>query len=304
MDNLEHNSKVMNWTAVCIRTSINHLALQHLFVGLDSVSAIVSVVGNSLVLVTIWRTPRLHSPSNVLLAGLALSDLGVGLVCQTARIVTTVISTTTKIEDQCSLDNVSLLVLAFASYFFMGISFLTLIATSVDRYLALRLHLRYRELVTVKRVLMILASIWTTNALLAVWALTRFYSFIFSCLFILMFILVMVWCNFKIFKTIHRHQAHIQAQAVAGPTLPNIARYKKSVFNMLYIVGFFMISYTPWCVTAISTLVEPVSSTAWNTVITFMFLNSCANPVLYCWRMGEIRQAVKEMINAIIHNSW
>ena len=242
-----------------------------------------STVGNSLVLVTIWRTPRLHSPSNVLLAGLALSDLGVGSVSQLARIVTTVISTTTKMEDQCSLHYFSLLVLAFASCFFMGVSFLTLIAISVDRYLALRLHLRYRELVTIKRVLMILASIWTATLVLAVWALTRFYSFIFSCLFILMFILVMVWCNFKIFKTIPCHQAQIQAQAVAGPTLLNIARYKKSVFNMLYIVGFFMISYIPWCVAVVYSLVEQLSSTIWHTAVTFMFLNSCANPILYCW---------------------
>ena len=65
----------MNWTVVCIKMAINQRVLQHLFVILDSVSAIVSVVGNSLVLVTIWRTPRLHSASNVLLAGLALSDL-------------------------------------------------------------------------------------------------------------------------------------------------------------------------------------------------------------------------------------
>ena len=111
-----------------------------------------------------------------------------------------------------------------------------------------------------------------------------------------MSILVMAWCNFKIFKTIHRHQAQIQAQAVQGPTLPNIARYKKSVFNMLYVVGFFTISYIPWCVAVISSYVRPPSHTAWYTVITFIFLNSSVNPVLYCWRMGEIRQAIKEMV--------
>ena len=71
----------MNWRAV--------------FVILDSVSATVSLVGNSLVLITKWRTPRLHSPSNVLLAGQVLSDLGVGLVCQPAMIATAMLSQTT-----------------------------------------------------------------------------------------------------------------------------------------------------------------------------------------------------------------
>ena len=286
----------MNWTEVCIKIAIKQRVLQHLFVILDSLSAIVSLAGNSLVMVTIWRTPRLHSPSNVLLAGLALSDLGVGLVYQPARIFTIIISTTTKMEDQCHLDHVSLLVLTFASIFLMGISFLTVVAISVDRYLALRLHLRYRELVTVKKVLMILASIWAVNVLHAVLALTGFHAFIFSSSFTLMFLSTMAWCNLKILKTIHRHQTQIQAQAVAGPSLPNIARYKKSVLNMLYIVGFFIISYIPFCVAVIIDLVTPLGSTDWNFVFTFIFLNSCANPILYCWRMGEIHHAVKEML--------
>ena len=102
---------------------------------------------------------------------------------------------------------------------------------------------------------MILASIWTMNALHAVWALTRFYSLILSCSFTLMFLSIMVWCNSKILKTIHRHQTQIQAQAVAGPSLPNIARYKKSVLNMLYILGFFIISYISYCIAVITELV-------------------------------------------------
>ena len=64
------------------REANGHQLPQYLFVVVNFVSAIAAIVGNSLVLVTIWRTPRLHSPSNVLLAGLAVSDLGVGLICQ------------------------------------------------------------------------------------------------------------------------------------------------------------------------------------------------------------------------------
>ena len=288
----------MNWTAVCdIDIGIYHRDWQHLFIVLDSVLAIVSIVGNSFVLISIWRTPRLHSPSNVLLAGLALTDLGVGLVCQPARIVAAVMSLASKMRDKCIVDRALTLVIVFTSYFFAGVSLLTLIAVTVDRYLALRLHLRYSELVTVKRVLVLLLSIWTVSVLnSAVWALTKFFSYIFSCSFILIFISVTVWCNFKIFKTIRRHQVHMQAQAVAGPNLPNVARYKKSVFNMMYIIGLSMISYIPWFVAAILNFVRPLSHTTWHTVVTLFFLNSCFNPVLYCWRMGELRQAIMEMV--------
>ena len=102
-----------------------------------------------------------------------------------------------RMKNHCSLDHVSIMVLSLTSNFLAGTSFLTLVAISVDRYLALRLYLRYRELVTVKRVLMILASIWMINVLHAVWLSRMLSAFIFSCVFILMFLLVMVCCNLK-----------------------------------------------------------------------------------------------------------
>ena len=85
-------------------------------------------------------------------------------------------------KTQCSLDHVSMLVLAFASYFFMGISFLSLNTITVDRQLALRLHLRYKELVTAKRVLLFYIIMWTMKVLL--WALTKFSVFIHIFMFI------------------------------------------------------------------------------------------------------------------------
>ena len=44
--------------------------------------SITATIGNLVVLLTIWRSPHLHSPSNTLLFGLALSDLCVGLASE------------------------------------------------------------------------------------------------------------------------------------------------------------------------------------------------------------------------------
>ena len=294
---------LLNPTDYCGQ-AINHRVLQYLFVIVDSISAIASIVGNTLVLVTIWRTPRLHSPSNVLLAGLALSDLGVGLVTQPAKIVGTMMALTANKSSRCTLDQVSTLVFVLSSQLFIFISFFTLTAISIDRYLALRLHLRYEELVTVKRVLMALLIIWTVDVLLYVLPLAlvdNISSFLYPLILLPTCIVVTIWCYFKIFKIILRHQSQIQAQVVVpqneGPTLPNIARFKKSVINILYIVGFFMIINIPWLTVAIvSNFVKPVGSIAFATVSTVVSLNSCVNPVLYCWRMGEIRQAAKKTV--------
>ena len=47
-----------------------------------SILSPLAVVANGLILATIWRNPSLRTPSYVLLAGLALTDLGTGLISQ------------------------------------------------------------------------------------------------------------------------------------------------------------------------------------------------------------------------------
>ena len=42
--------------------------------------SVLTIVGNALVLVAVWRTPSLRSPSVILLCGLATTDLAVGLL--------------------------------------------------------------------------------------------------------------------------------------------------------------------------------------------------------------------------------
>ena len=47
---------------------------------------LISIIGNTLVLVAILRTPSLRSPSTILLCSLAVSDIFVGLVAQPVSI--------------------------------------------------------------------------------------------------------------------------------------------------------------------------------------------------------------------------
>ena len=273
-----------------------HRLPQYLFIVVNFVSAIAAAVGNSLVLVTIWRTPRLHSPSNVLLAGLAVSDLGVGLICQPFWIIEEMTSNT--VHDIVSW------IYCLSADFFVEVSLVTLTAISVDRYLALKLHLRYRELVTVKRVLIVLVTIWMVDILLFIWEISHNLSaFVLQLSLFVMCVLLTVCCYFKVFQIIRRHQIQIQAQVIlpynAGLTLPNVERHKKSVLTMLYIVGIFMINYFPFLTVVavhIFTRNRDIDSTLRTTVLTVLFVNSCVNPALYCWRMVEIRQAAKETL--------
>ena len=68
---LQHQRYLEQYKQHAIAISVLNVAL-----------CLTAVVTNSAMLIAIWKTPSLHSPSNILLANLALSDLGVGLIVQ------------------------------------------------------------------------------------------------------------------------------------------------------------------------------------------------------------------------------
>ena len=113
----------------------------------------VNVVFSSLTIQAIRKTPSLPKPLKTLLSSLA--DVAVGLAAQPLFIVHLKIlrETDTKI----------LWVIHFA---LANASFLGIIALSLDRFLAVHLHLRYQELVTYKRFLGLVVLAWVFSALL------------------------------------------------------------------------------------------------------------------------------------------
>ena len=110
---------------------------------------LIAIIGNSLVLVAILRTPSLRSPSTVFLCSLAVSDLLVGLIVQPVFIVRV-------LKFSPSLVNANKILPALAC----GVSLCTMATISVDGFLALHCHMRYPDLVTTKRATYISATIW------------------------------------------------------------------------------------------------------------------------------------------------
>ena len=121
--------------------------------GLNVPLAFTSTIGNAFILTAIWKTPALHTVTSVLVFGLALSDLGVGLISQPLGIflLTNFIG------------NEAVPIFQMFSGSLSAISLLTITAISVERYLALKLHLRHQELVTVRRVVYVLVLIWVCS---------------------------------------------------------------------------------------------------------------------------------------------
>ena len=267
----------------------------------NAVSAISATIGNSLILLAIWRTPTLHTPSIVLLSGLALSDLAVGLIVQPLWIFykITMIQRNRVLSSNLGSKWYPL------SEMLTAVTFLTVCAVTFERFLALKLHLRYHELVTFNRLHLVLGTIWVSSSLFATWKVFHPPSSeVYEMAAGLLLILVAVWCNFKVFQIVRRHKSQIQVQAQIsqhGFGQANIARYKKSVCTMKYIVGHFIVSYLPFFLFLVVVQTRAKGETPTFRVVkdylmTFQYFNSCLNPILYCWRIGDIRQAVKEIL--------
>ena len=178
---------------------------------------------------------------------------------------------------------------------------------SVDRLLALSLCLKYRQIVTLKRTNVIVITCWVVSI---VSSSMRLYSdpiitSRFSNVVVPLCLVSSIFCYTKIFFTLRHHQSEIQdhVQQPSQTNQLNLARYRKAVSSSLWLQFTLVSCYLPQVIPA--TLIihsEPSSSIslAWSYTFTLVFLNSSLNPILYSWKIEEVRQAVKDIIRQVL----
>ena len=197
-----------------------------------------------------------------------------------------------------------------------AVSLLTSSAISVDRLLALLLGLRYRHTVTLRRVWLVIVCFWLISAPEATVSiiykhpiLPEISSWLFSSL-LTFSLLVSVFSYVKIFKTLRYRQVQVHRNTQQGQrpngggNQLNIARYKKTVYSIAWVQLALLICYFPCNLLVFLRLFDKVpysteTSILWELFVTLLYLNSSLNPVLYCWRIRDVRQEVKNMIRKI-----
>jgi len=264
--------------------------------------SVTAFLGNALILIALRKESSLHPPSKALLRSLATTDLGVGLIAE-PLIAIYWISLLNEHWNICRLVSAAVYI---TSFILCAVSLLTMTAISVDRLLALLLGLRYRQVVTLKRTFVIVITFWVVSAVFST-------AYFWNLFIILSFIVVVVPLSLvtsiisytKIFLTLRHHQAQLQDQTQQpNQTSPlNIARYKKAVSSALWLQMTLVACYLPRAiVAALSTHSElsPFVFLARKYTQTLVFLNSSLNPILYCWKIEEVRQAVKDTIRQVL----
>ena len=265
--------------------------------------SLTTFLANLVIIIALQKPSSLHPPSNLLLGCLASTDLCVGLIMQPLYVVYLMSS-----EDYRLCYYVQRIFIATATIF-AGFSAITLTAISVDRLLALMLGLRYRQVVTLRRVWALVAFIWLNN--ISISATLIFNGDIFLKVLTIegmLCVIISSFCYSKIYFMLRQHQVQVQDHVQQGQltgvgTGINLARYKKTVASALWVQTIYLLSYLPFCLTiavvVITGLVTPSLYVAVFATLCLVSLNSSLNPFLYCWKMRELRQAVKDTIRGI-----
>ena len=270
---------------------------------LNFIFCIVAILGNLLVIRALLKA-SMPATLKAMFLSLAFSDLSVGLLVQPMHgtiIAVILYKTSERNDDLDFLCPVFVTVYLMAAYFFAVASFCSIVTIAVDRLLAVSLHLRYREFVTMKRVLIVLFMLWSTSGLMAlVYILLPNYNDIVAVVLEVLGLLVTSVAYFQIFKVARYHQNQIQAQCQITTDLEKmrVGRVERSAYNAFYVYAVFVICYLPNIFCGILLVTSEFSMsliTAFYVTILLIYLNSSVNLVVYCWRYREIRETVKKI---------
>ncbi|XP_078345989.1 adenosine receptor A2a-like [Oculina patagonica] len=265
-----------------------------------------AIMLNIVTLHVIRKTSSLPKTLKTLLLSLAVSDVGVGLLAQPLY-TSLLVKWFQQTNPSCSNYKVFLVIMLLFSL----ASLFGVVAVSVDRFLAIHFHLRYRELVTYKRVVAVVMLIWVLSAffsLTTLWVAPGIRS-IFLSVSVVVLLLFTTMVYIRIYLAVRRHKNQIQAlqvnEAAQTTEMTNFASLVKSAVGIFYVYLVFFVCYSPFfiCLAAIkvngpSIPLKRFSLFSW----TLVFLNSSLNPIIYCWKMRHVRHAVMDILRNMPRN--
>ena len=270
---------------------------------LNTFLSITAFLGNTLILVALHKESSLHLPTKLLFRTLATTDVCVGVIAEPLVIIYWV-SVVKESWGVCRYAQASVYV---TGHMFCSVSLLTLTAVSMERLLALSLGHNYRQVVTLRRTQAAVAVLWIVSIVGSTmyfvdYVITLRYGYIGAPLCLV----ISVFSYAKIFHNLRRHrnqvQSHICQDQRNQTNVLNMARYRKALTSALWLQLSLIVCYLPYNIVGVimsPTGLAPSIYLARQSALTLVFLNSSLNPILYCWKIKEIRNSVKDTITTL-----
>ncbi|XP_056322448.1 trace amine-associated receptor 13c-like [Danio aesculapii] len=265
----------------------------YVFVSLLSVW---TVCLNLLVIISISHFKKLHTPTNMIILSLAVTDLLVGLVMPIEAIRQ--IETCWYFRDTfCGLYLIFILLLLSAS---LG----NLVLIAVDRYVAVSHPLLYPQKITISKTIMSICLNWVCFSTYCTTFVVNNGHFVTShrtdvcygqCLFMMSFtwIVIDLFVGFmfpcmliitlylRIFYVVHQQVKVINSLMKGGKCVTEGSVRRKSeskaALTLGIIVTGYMLSWIPYCICSLTVN----SSTTINVLLLLVYANSGMNPLVY-----------------------
>ena len=301
---METSNKTIQVLLCSVHFSGKHMLF---FAAINYFLSITAFLGNAVILFALNKESSLHPPSKLLYSCLAITDLLVGVISQPAVAVYFTFMGIAEDNwiDLCtyfaSIGSLSFTILT-------AVSMLTMTAISVDRLLALLLGLGYRQVVTLRRVRVLVLCFWIlsigfASMMFKKFAIVKMYGYALNSLCLL----VSACCYSKIVFALRHHQTAIQdnghQEQPSGEMAQNMERYRKTVSTAMCILLTLVVCYLPYSIVVAIVTTDGASSflhAIWAFTATLVCLNSSLNPILYCWKIREVRQEVKNTIRHLL----
>ena len=267
--------------------------------------SLVAVLTNFLILLALWKTLSLQSASNIFVASLALADLCVGLFLQPMLVFINLTARHVSTPALCVVFQFHM----FLAYLFTALSLGTLTYLSIERSIALHWHLRYHELVTTKKVAITVIQLWVFQFLMStiIWFAIGSYSILaalsvtgtFCCILVICFSYISIW------RIVRRHHRQIQSDQTTaqGQNALNMLKYKAKTYTSLMILELFALCYFPYLCFEIARLAggghDFIDIAEYFILETIVFLNSSLNPIIYFWRVKDLRRAAWNTLKSL-----
>ncbi|XP_076466534.1 adenosine receptor A2b-like isoform X2 [Babylonia areolata] len=266
---------------------------------------------NLLSLLALWHVKRMQTAVHRFITSLAVAELLMGVWC-CYRYSAEILMASDSLTLECHLRFVGMTYLNF-------VAILSVVALCLDRCLALHLPFRYVELVTGRRVRVVLGVIWTLPLLFVLTAYvggdqeaaraecsfirvaTRRTYLVLTVLRCLLIALIIV-AELLIFRSARCQIVKIYPNVFSSRNSNRFLKMNaKAAFTTLAVVVPFLLLYFPVLLVQGNLAVSPhMADPCQGQLLAFVWLFASAHglftPLIFCWRFSEVRQNLVRLL--------
>ncbi|KAM9710628.1 trace amine-associated receptor 13c-like [Menidia menidia] len=276
-------------------------------VALSSISLVTAIL-NLLVIISISHFRQLHTPTNLLLLSLAVSDFLVSLILIFQMMF----------MDSCMfLSDIICNLYEYLAYIVTSASIGTMVIISIDRYVAICHPLHYSTKVTQKRVKICVCVCWICSVVFqglvlkdnlkkpenvdfclgqCAFVSNKILAYIDMTFSFLVPITVIVVLYLRVF-VVAVSQARAMRSHIAATHLQSSVTVNKSELKAARTLGIvvlvFLLCMCPFYCIALSGQESALSTESATLVICLVYFNSCVNPIIYVFFYPWFRKSIK-----------